>query len=344
MSVAGALILMLNGVQIFMPSPALLLDGKAWVPLRAVAERLGYTIDARPGAHLFAVRPGKQVEVAPSRRVGGATYVPVRFFEKLGAAVAYDKATRVINMQAVFPEEARPAAGGKPPKALKSGPLLSFIVTDPAPWANRQVVLRGEFLGWRANTLWPALRFGPPVSRSDWVLRAEGGAIYCTGKLPGRAIEDRGLRLEVSATVRLTKKGWPYLEVASASPIKGMDGLCCYVVTDHSSYALTQSPRVHLFVRNDGDAPVVMSFPTSQLYDFILRDAEGKAIWRWSRDMVFAQVLTDRTFAPHEERDFAETIPLAALEGITPGVYYVSAELPKVARSFQEPIEVEAPK
>ncbi len=340
MTTTAALILMLNGVQLFLPAPALLLGGKAWAPLRPVAERLGFTLAVRDADHIFAVRAGKQLPVPELKRLQGVTYVPVRFFEKLGASVAFDAPARTVSMTAVFPEELSPAGV---PVPLKSGPVLSFIVADPAPWADRQVVLNGEFLGWRANTLWPALRFGPPVSRSDWVFRADGGAIYCTGQIPGTPVQDVGLRLQVTATVRLTKKGWPYLEVASCVRAEAREALCCYVTTDRTSYAPAQTPRLHLFVRNDGAAPLALTFPTSQLYDFVLRDAGGKTLWRWSHDRVFTQAVTPRTFAPHEAAEFAQDLPSAALEGLAPGVYYLSAELVGVAHSFDEPIEVQAP-
>ena len=339
MSAAAALILMLNGVQLFLPAPALMLGGKAWAPLRPVAERLGFSVDVLTGG-VYADRPGKRIPVTELKLLHGVSYVPVRFFEKLGAAVVFDKAAHVISMTAVFPDTSTSA---KAPAPVKSGPVLSFILSDPAPWANREVVLPGEFLGWRANTLWPGLRFGPPVSRSDWVFRADGGAIYCTGQVPAKPLQDVGLRLTLTGTVRLTKKGWPYLEVSSCARAEAKDALCCYVTTDRTSYFSTQIPRAHLLVRNDGPTPLSFTFPTARLYDFVLRDAEGHALWRWSHDQAAAQVITTRTFAPHEATEFAEDLPLPAIEGLTPGVYYVSAEVVGVAQSFAEPIEVQAP-
>jgi hypothetical protein len=340
MTATAAVILMLNGVQLFLPAPALMLGGKAWAPLRPVAQRLGFSIDLLSGNRVFADRAGKHIPVTDQKRLHGTTYVPVRFFEKLGAAVTFDAAAHLVSLAAVFPESSPPA---KAPAAIKSGPLLSFIISDPAPWANREVVLPGEFLGWRASPLWPALRFGPPVSRSDWVFRADGGAIYCTGQVPAKPLQDVGLRLQITATVRLAKKGWPYLDVASCSRAEAKESLCCYVTTDRTTYTAGQTPRAHLLVRNDGATPLSFTFPTPQLYDFVLRDAEGKIVWRWSHDRVFAQALSPHTFAPHEAMEFAEDIPLSAIDGITPGTYYVSAELVTVTQSFWEPIEVQPP-
>jgi len=48
MKEVAAVVLLLNGVQVNMPAPALLMDGRAWVPLRAIAERLGYEVQQPP--------------------------------------------------------------------------------------------------------------------------------------------------------------------------------------------------------------------------------------------------------------------------------------------------------
>lgn len=338
-SATAAVVLMLNGVQLFLPAPALMIDGRAWAPLRSVAERLGFTLAVPSADHIFAVRHGKRVPVTESKRIKGLTYVPVRFFRKLGAEIRFDPVTHAVTMTAVFPAEASPPKTSPPP--ARSGPVLSLIVADPALWANRQVVLPGEFLGWRANKLWPALRFGPPVSRSDWVFRTDGGAIYCTGQGPSQPFRQVGLRLEITATVRLALEGWPYLDVASFSRRHGQAALCCYVTTDRNSYARTQTARAHLLVRNDSSEPLDFTQPTSQTHDFSLRDAEGKTLWRWSQGRAFAQTVHHLHLAPGQALEYAEDIPLPAIKGLAAGIYYVSAELSGVAHSFQEPIEVQ---
>lgn len=46
---------------------------------------------------------------------------------------------------------------------------------------------------------------------------------------------------------------------------------------------------------NQSADPLVINFPTSQQYDFALRDSTGNEYWRWSTGMMFEQHLTSIT-------------------------------------------------
>jgi hypothetical protein len=46
-----------------------------------------------------------------------------------------------------------------------------------------------------------------------------------------------------------------------------------------------------LVVRNNTEMPVEFTFPTSQRFDFIVRDALGKEVLRWSDGKMFLQVV-----------------------------------------------------
>lgn len=48
----------------------------------------------------------------------------------------------------------------------------------------------------------------------------------------------------------------------------------------------------YVAIANQSNDPLVVNFPTSQQYDFALRDSTGKEYWRWSTGMVFDQHLT----------------------------------------------------
>jgi hypothetical protein len=66
------------------------------------------------------------------------------------------------------------------------------------------------------------------------------------------------------------------------------------------------SERLTLSACNTSGAEVHRSFPTSQLYDFeVSRD--GKRVWRWSDGRMFAQHVTDVSWAPHECKKWTET-------------------------------------
>lgn len=63
------------------------------------------------------------------------------------------------------------------------------------------------------------------------------------------------------------------------------------------------SVRLILYVTNNGDEPVDLTFRTSQRFDFVIRDADGVEVWRWSDDMAFLQAISHATLAPGESWD-----------------------------------------
>ena len=84
---------------------------------------------------------------------------------------------------------------------------IDDIIARSAYYQGRTVTVSGEYRGWEAG-------YGPPpVTRSDWVIKNETGAIYVTGKLPGLdPVEDKGRMIQVTGIVRV-KDGQVYIEV-----------------------------------------------------------------------------------------------------------------------------------
>jgi hypothetical protein len=68
-----------------------------------------------------------------------------------------------------------------------------------------------------------------------------------------------------------------------------------------------ESVRLGLTVRNRSDGPQSFTLPTSQTYDFAVVASAGREVWRWSTGRMFAQMLTEVTFAPGESKTFSET-------------------------------------
>jgi hypothetical protein len=48
--------------------------------------------------------------------------------------------------------------------------------------------------------------------------------------------------------------------------------------------------QVGLRLQLDSALPLTLAFGTSQEYDAVLRDSDGRVVWQWSADRVFAQV------------------------------------------------------
>lgn len=103
--------------------------------------------------------------------------------------------------------------------------LAGDILANPARYDGQAVTIVGYYRGW---DLLHEAESGPPVTRSDWVVKDETGAIYVqannapvTGQMPNPgdpAGTNRVVR--VSGAVRLTAAGQPYIEPASVELIK----------------------------------------------------------------------------------------------------------------------------
>jgi hypothetical protein len=61
-----------------------------------------------------------------------------------------------------------------------------------------------------------------------------------------------------------------------------------------------------LQVTNPYDAPVEVTFPSGQTYDFSVRDTGGRVLWTWSADRGFIQAVQTRTLAAGETWTFRE--------------------------------------
>ena len=88
---------------------------------------------------------------------------------------------------------------------------IESIWEHPDEFKDQKVLVQGSYLGWRGQVE------HPHVSRSDWALQDETGAIYITG-LPAKGldpVQDIGRLLEVFGTVELNAKAVPYIRAES---------------------------------------------------------------------------------------------------------------------------------
>jgi hypothetical protein len=100
--------------------------------------------------------------------------------------------------------------------------VLEAILADPKGWTGRNVRVVGYYEGW---DLFGSSGTGPPLTRSDWVIRDAGGAIYVGGGEPIHALEIapsekvEGVLLRLYAEVRVTDSGQPYLWIVHGARI-----------------------------------------------------------------------------------------------------------------------------
>ena len=99
------------------------------------------------------------------------------------------------------------------------------------------------------------------------------------------------------------------------------------------------SVRMHLHVTNRGSTPLAFTFPTSQRYDFAVRDASGETIWRWSDGMAFMQAISRATLAPGETWEFEA----AWAPGNRAGVHEVVGRITAQEHGVQQSASFELP-
>lgn len=152
MQAALALVLLLNGVQVNLPSPALRIEGTASVPLRAVCERLGLAVQVEAGGRVVALTgPDIRVRVAATTpaapgtqlqgvRVKGTIYAPARpLAQALGGTCAWDPASLTIDLRISW-------------KGPASATTLSQITADSVGWRGRSVRVTGMVRrGWGSS-------------------------------------------------------------------------------------------------------------------------------------------------------------------------------------------------
>lgn len=84
------------------------------------------------------------------------------------------------------------------------------LFASPNRWIGQVVTLEGRNEGWNPYPNCPMCAVGPPVTRSDWVLRDDTGCIYVTKVyMPAHT---RGQTVLIEGIVRRSSKGQIYIE------------------------------------------------------------------------------------------------------------------------------------
>ena len=85
------------------------------------------------------------------------------------------------------------------------------------------------------------------------------------------------------------------------------------------------SVRLLLHVTNTGEEPLEFTFPSSQRYDFAIRNEAGEEVWRWSDGMMFTQAISEATLKPGETWEFDVVWDPGARTGLYEAVGTVTA-------------------
>ena len=65
--------------------------------------------------------------------------------------------------------------------------------------------------------------------------------------------------------------------------------------------------RFALHVTNTTDRRLELNFPSGQTHEFVVLDASGREVWRWSADRMFTQALQNRLVDSRETVTYEET-------------------------------------
>jgi hypothetical protein len=351
---AFAVALFLGGVQIVLPAPAFMEQGRVWAPGRAVLERLGCQVrwDA-PSHSLVALRddqtlrfieatppwpvPQTPAEALHARREGDLLYIPLLALRNCGVKAAWDGGARSVRLDA----------------ARDVGSSLAAVLADPLAWAGRSVHLTGDYLGWDGDPLCYATAHGPPVSSGDWVLANADGAIYCTpGPAAGAPVRAGlaattaapmltpyhaiGQRLSVSGGIQLARSGVPYLQFDRVAAVVGPAGVSCRLVLDSFQCLPGQSLGFTFVIHNPG--PTALRLPTGA--PLVLSFAAGGDVVKSLEQSYWRLGIPGFILAgTHTQIRGAWQVP----PGTPSGTYSISARLDDVLRSLAVRFEVTAP-
>ena len=269
---AFAVAVFLGGVQILLPAPAFVEQGRTWAPARAILQRAGYTVRWEPTQRqMLLALPDRSLAIPttgglpdPSsphpplcgRNVNGVVYLSLPALRQLGFRVGWDQARRRVELQSA--PRVTSAAG------------LAPILADPPAWVGREVVLTGEYAGWGPDRFCFATALGSPTGAGDWVLRNGDGAIYCSptpappapanaSLAPLSAGSQRlspyvrlGRRIVVQGTIRLAASALPYLTYTSTRQPEGADAIACRIVPDKQRYGRAETVSWTISLWNPG--------------------------------------------------------------------------------------------
>jgi hypothetical protein len=206
-----------------LPAP-LIEDRVLLLPVRLVLERLGAKLSWDDEEHTLTVAlPDTEITLSPREEhvtlngedwemgspppiKGGTMYLPRGVWERvLPLDIRHDERARTVEVRYRWE-----------PRVVSVQQLAEFAEFHHA----REVVLEGEYRGWRAKGLRGPVTAGPPERhRGDWILAEGPLGIYVHGHEPeGQdAAADPPVSVRVRGRAGITSAGTPYLDAESTT-------------------------------------------------------------------------------------------------------------------------------
>ncbi len=223
---ALAIVLLINGVQITTPQPAILWGGAAWVPAKAVCTRVGAEVALESPGGLKLVAGDRVCRLPLARTVADLSHNPVALLIRGTAYVQAKVLAALFKGRCAWSPATRTLALTVPwlgPPVEAAG--AAQIVADPLSWYGRPVTLTGRHLGMAARPAAaadsPAVTFPEPA----FVLEAGERLEYTAPAGPRPALvgpfSALGTCVRVRGTVALSQDATPLLENATAEVVLG---------------------------------------------------------------------------------------------------------------------------
>ena len=97
--------------------------------------------------------------------------------------------------------------------------------------------------------------------------------------------------------------------------------------TDKAEYGQGETILLQLRLGNNGEDAITLTFASSQIYDFWVRDSGGSEVWRWSASRVFAAVITHVAIMPGAMVEYSDSWNQLNDGGaaVPPGTYTIHA-------------------
>ena len=108
--------------------------------------------------------------------------------------------------------------------------------------------------------------------------------------------------------------------------------------TNKPAYGAGEPIRITFEVFNRTPTAVRLKFASAQRFDFVIANAAGNEVWRWSAGRMFATVMGQETLGPDSPRLVYE----ATFAGeLAPGAYRIKAWLTDGTRRFSAALGIE---
>lgn len=115
-------------------------------------------------------------------------------------------------------------------------------------------------------------------------------------------------------------------EVGAAAP-SGRSDVSLLLKATKPVYAQGEPLHLTLEVVNRSRRMVTLGFRTAQRYDFVIQNAQGQEVWRWSAERMFAQMVGQETLLADGGKLTYHTVVRERFVG---GVYTVIGIVPAV--------------